>query len=63
MGRFETELLGTDHNIAALTELSGAWIDRVRGRKPPNSVALDMDSSVNPTHGEQEGSAHNGPFG
>ena len=29
MGRFETELLATDENLAALTELSGAWIDKV----------------------------------
>ena len=29
MGRFETEWLATEANLAALTELSGAWIDRV----------------------------------
>ncbi len=29
MGRFETELLATDENFAALTELSGAWVDKV----------------------------------
>ena len=26
-------------------------------------IILDMDSSVSPTHGEQEGTAHNGHFG
>lgn len=62
MGRFETELLATDENLAALTDLSGLWIDRVHGRKPPKSVVLDMDSSVSPTHGEQEGTAYNGHF-
>ena len=29
MGRFETELLGTDDNLAALADLSSVWIDRV----------------------------------
>ncbi len=28
MGRFETEWLATDDNLAALTALSGVWIDR-----------------------------------
>ena len=50
-------------NLAALTDLSGAWIDRVHGRRPPDGIILDMDSSESPTHGEQEGSAWNGHFG
>ncbi len=29
MGRFETEWLAADDNLAALTGLSGVWIDRV----------------------------------
>jgi hypothetical protein len=63
MGRFETEWLATDDNLAALTALSGVWIDRVHDRRPPKMIALDMDSSVSPTHGEQEGTAYNGHFG
>ena len=63
MGRFETEWLATDDNLAALTALSGFWIDRVHDRRPPKMIALDMDSSVSPTHGEQEGTAYNGHFG
>ena len=63
MGRFETEVLATDQNLAALTELSGQWIDRVHDRRPPKMIILDMDSSVSPTHGEQEGTAYNGHFG
>ena len=63
MGRFETEWLATDANLAALTDLSGAWIDRVHERKPPRTIILDMDSSESPTHGEQEGSVWNGHFG
>jgi hypothetical protein len=63
MGRFETELLATDDNLAALADLSGKWIDRVHDRKSPKLIVLDMDSSVSPTHGEQEGTAYNGHFG
>jgi len=63
MGRFETELLASDENFAALTDLSGVWIDRVHDRRPPKMIILDMDSSVSPTHGDQEGTAYNGHFG
>ena len=57
MGRFETEHLASDENFAALTELSGIWIDRVHDRRPPKMIIRDMDSRVSPTHGEQEGTA------
>jgi hypothetical protein len=63
MGRFETEWLATQDNLAALSDLSGAWIDRVHDRKKPKIIILDMDSSESPTHGDQEGSAYNGHFG
>jgi hypothetical protein len=63
MGRFETELLASDENFAALADLSGVWIDKVHDRRPPKMIILDMDSSVSPTHGEQEGTAYNGHFG
>src|SRR5438876_10323612 len=54
MGRFETQWLAADTNLSALTALSGPWIDLVHARRPPRGVVLDMDSSVSPTHGEQE---------
>src|ERR671918_1242658 len=63
MGRFETEWLATEANLAALADLSGNWIDRVHERRPPDGIVLDMDSSESPTHGQQEGSAWNGHFG
>jgi hypothetical protein len=63
IGRFETEWLTRDDNFAALTNLSGRWIDRVHGQRPPKAIVLDMDSSVSPTYGEQEGTAYNGHFG
>ena len=63
MGRFETEFLATDENLTALAGLSGQWIDRVDARHPPRVIILDMDSSVSPAHGDQEGTAYNGHFG
>ena len=62
MGRFETELLANNENLAALADLSGMWIDRVHDHDRPRRVVLDMDSSVSPTFGEQEGTAYNGHF-
>ena len=63
MGRFETEVLTQAANLSTLTNLSGRWIDRVHARRPVKGIVLDMDSSVSPTFGEQEGSAYNGHFG
>jgi hypothetical protein len=63
MGRFETEVLTQEANLSALADLSGRWIDRVHGRRPVKGIVLDMDSSVSPTFGEQEGTAYNGHFG
>src|SRR4051812_39867092 len=63
MGRFETEVLTQAANLSALADLSGCWIDRVHARRPVRGIVLDMDSSVSPTYGGQEGSAYNGHFG
>ena len=38
MGRFETEWLASDANLAALTDFSGTWIDQVHRRRPPDGV-------------------------
>jgi hypothetical protein len=56
MGRFETQWLAAPENLSAIADLSGQWID------PPRSIVLDMDSSVSPTHGEQEMSVWNGHY-
>ena len=62
MGRFETRWLTAQKNLSALVDLSGQWIDQVHRRRPPRGVVLDMDSSVSPTHGEQELSVWNGHY-
>jgi hypothetical protein len=63
MERFKTDLLASDKNYAALTELSSVWIDRVHDRRQPKVIILDMDSSTSLTHGEQEGTAYADHFG
>jgi len=63
MGRFDTTSLARSENLATLTDLSGQWIDRVAKHRSRERVVLDMDSSVSPTHGDQEKSLWNGHFG
>jgi hypothetical protein len=62
MGRYETETLTQSKNLELLTNMPGVWVDRVHQRKPLEQIILDMDSSVSPTYGNQEGSAYNGYF-
>ena len=63
MGRFETRWLAAPENLRTLADLSGQWIDRVHRYRSSDEIILDMDSSVSPTHGEQEQSVWNGHFG
>src|SRR5829696_5930598 len=63
MGRFETEVLTQEANLNARSDLSGRRIDAVHARRPVKAVVLDINSSLSPTYGEQEGSAYNGHFG
>jgi Transposase DDE domain group 1 len=49
MGRFETKWLSRPENLSALADLSGQWIDKVRRRRAPKTIVLDMDSSESPT--------------
>lgn len=62
MGRFGTEWPATESDLAAPADPSGAWIDRVHWRRPPDDVILGMGSSGSPTFGQRKGSAWNGRF-
>ena len=62
MRRFETETLALPANRAALADLNGQWIDRFHNRNGLKYIVLDMDISVSPTHGDQEGATWNGHF-
>jgi hypothetical protein len=49
MGRFETAWLTGESNLAALADLSGAWIDRVHARRPQTTcarIAIDSKRSI-----------------
>src|ERR1700722_13780336 len=59
-GAVRARWLTAEKNRWTLADLSGQWIDRVHARRPPRGVVLDMDSSVSPTHGEQEMSSGTG---
>ncbi|OHB67707.1 MAG: transposase [Planctomycetes bacterium RBG_13_60_9] len=61
--RFETDVLCHPDNLGALMAMPGQWVDRIRQRRPTGKLILDMDSSVSPTYGQQEGAAYNGHFG
>jgi hypothetical protein len=63
MGRFETRWLAEPENLSSLMDLSGQWIDRAGEHRNYKSIVLDMDSSVSPTHGDQEKSVWNGHYG
>jgi hypothetical protein len=63
MGRLETAVacngeqpFCADRLVRPVDRYPGQWIDIVHGRRPPKGIVLDMDSSVSPTHGEQENS-------
>ncbi len=62
MGRFETETLPMPENRAALADPNDQWIDRFYDRRGLKHIVQDMDSSVSPTHGEQEVTTWNGHF-
>jgi hypothetical protein len=57
MARFETVILTCAHNRATLVGLSGQCSDAMLDAQPPQWITLDMDSSVSPTHGDQQGTA------
>jgi Transposase DDE domain group 1 len=62
MGRFETNAMTSPTNLTALADLSGRWIDRAQIQRARTALVLDIDSSVSPTYGAQEGTAYNGHF-
>ena len=63
VARFETDVLCHPDNLDALMAMPGQWVDRIRQHRPTDKLILDMDSSVSPTYGQQEGMAYNGHFG
>jgi len=63
IGRFETDIMTQQENLASLSDINGKWVQRAMGKTLHRRIILDMDSSESPVHGEQGGSAYNGHFG
>ncbi len=63
MGRFETGVSAAADNRGAPADVSGRSIDRAHAAMTPEWITPDMDGSVGPPHGAQEGTAWNGHFG
>jgi hypothetical protein len=51
MGCFETRWLAAEKNLSALADLSGKWIDRVHGRRPPKGILLDTGTAYRAARG------------
>jgi hypothetical protein len=62
VSRFETDILASDENVAALSSINHAWVGKAMRVTRAGKIVLDMDSSESPVHGGQEGSAYNGHF-
>jgi len=68
VSRFETEVLTRPENLKGLVRLNARWVQQGLARtahrrvipSPGSGHRLDMDSSENSVHGEQEGAAYNG---
>jgi hypothetical protein len=59
---FKTELLTNEENLIELMALNHETPGQADSLDGSDRVALDMDSSEGPVHGEREGSTYNGPF-
>jgi Transposase DDE domain group 1 len=52
-----------EQSCATLADvLLGCYLDQRERNGPPSYVLLDLDSTADPTHGEQEGSAYHGYY-
>ena len=63
VGRFETEILSAEDNREGLAAVNAAWVSSAMAHTNTKRLILDLDSSVSPVHGEQEGAKYNGHYG
>ncbi len=59
---FETGMLAEPENLAGLSVLNRALIERAEAMDASDRTILDLDSTEIPVYGEQEQSAYNGHF-
>ncbi len=61
LGGKRRQTWASDDIFAALTDISGAWIDRMHDRRRLNMIILDMEDSDNQSQGESPGArVHDG---
>jgi len=60
--RFETKILTSQHNRAALDTINGRWVAKAMSHTATDRIVVDMDSSESPVYGNQEKACYNGYF-
>ena len=55
-------MLASEENLLGLMALNRELVGQAEAFDDSERVVLDMDSTENPVHGQQEGSAYNGHF-
>jgi hypothetical protein len=60
--RFENSILATPQGLKALESAVSRSADTLLGRRNKRRLILDVDSTEDPVHGNQEGAAFNGYF-
>jgi len=60
--RFETKMLTSEHNLAALDTINRRWVAKAMSHTATDRIVLDMDSSESPAYGNQEKACYNGYF-
>jgi hypothetical protein len=63
MSRLENDILGTSSGREALNAMITRSTDVLLKRKNKKRLILDVDSTEDPAHGNQEQMAYNGHFG
>jgi len=60
VGRFEIDILSAEANRAGLAALKAAGVSSAMAHTNTKRLILDLDSSVSPVPGDQEGAKYNG---
>jgi hypothetical protein len=62
LSRLENDILGNEAGLQALEAALTRSTDKLLKRKNKKRLIIDLDSTEDPAHGEQEGVAYNGHF-
>jgi hypothetical protein len=62
LSRLENDILGNEAGLQALEAALTRTTDKLLKRKNKKRLIIDLDSTEDPAHGEQEGVAYNGHF-